>query len=167
MRITLGWSLVLASMACALNPPPVPIVGSTKEVGTLVGEWVGEYQSVETGRSGSIWFKLEAGRDTASGDVVMVPAGATALRNMPPVAETTVPARRSQSLTIRFVRVSGDLVMGTIDLYPSPDCECVLLTRFEGEHRGDRIAGSFTTQHSGHEMAPQKGTWWVKRKTTP
>ena len=39
-----------------------------------VGEWVGEYSSAETGRVGSIVFTLAAGRDTAAGDVMMVPA---------------------------------------------------------------------------------------------
>jgi len=167
MKAKLGWSLALVSMSCALNPPPVPVVGASRDVGALAGEWTGEYHSVETGRSGSIWFTLEAGRDTALGDVVMVPTGTVASRNVPMGAEQHMAARQSQALTIRFVRVSSGLVTGTIDLYPSPDCECVLLTRFEGEQKGDRISGSFTIQHSGHESAPQKGTWWVERKPKP
>ena len=142
MKAKLGWSLALVGIACALNPPPVPVEGPSRDVGALAGEWTGEYHSVETGRSGSIWFKLEAGRDTALGDVIMVPAGTVTSRNAPVGAEQHVAARQSQALTIRFVRVSGGLVTGTIDLYPSPDCECVLLTRFEGEQKGDRICGS-------------------------
>lgn len=168
MKAKLGWSLALVGIACALNPPPVPVEGPSRDVSALVGEWTGEYHSVETGRSGSIWFKLEAGRDTALGDVVMVPVGAVASHNAPMGAEQHMAAaRQSQALTIRFVRVSGGLVTGTIDLYPSPDCECVLLTRFEGEQKGNRISGSFTIHHSGHDSAPQKGTWWVERKKTP
>jgi hypothetical protein len=167
MRVTLKWGLALASIACAVNPPPVPVTGAASEVSALAGEWLGEYQSVETGRSGSIWFKLEAGRDTAFGDVLMVPTGAAAMHHTPTGAEAATQMRHSQNLSIHFVRVSGERVMGTIDLYPSPDCECVLLTRFEGVLQGDRITGSFLTQHSGHEIAPQKGTWWVKRKAMP
>ena len=165
MRAALS-GLALAVTACAMNPPPIPVSGAVPEVSALAGEWLGEYQSVETGRSGSVWFKLEAGRDTAFGDVVMVPSGVRAMHHTPTGAESAAQMRQSQYLTIRFVRVSGHRVMGTIDLYPSPDCECVLLTRFEGVHQGDRISGSFTTQHSGHESAPQKGTWWVTRKVT-
>ena len=167
MKAKLGWSLALFGIACALNPPPVPVEGSPRDVGALAGEWTGEYHSAETGRSGSIWFRLEAGRDTAFGDVIMVPAGFATSRNVPMGAEQHVAARHSQALTIRFVRASGGLVTGTIDLYPSPDCECVLLTRFAGEQTGDRISGSFTIHHSRHESAPQKGTWWVERKTNP
>lgn len=166
MRAALS-GLALAVTACVMNPPPIPIAGAAPEVSALAGEWIGEYQSVETGRSGSVWFKLEAGRDTAFGDVLMVPTGVAGAYHAPTGAEAAAQMRQSQHLTIRFVRVSGQRVMGTIDLYPSPDCECVLLTRFEGVHQGDSIGGSFTTQHSGHEMTPQKGTWWVKRKITP
>lgn len=166
MRITrVGLGLALVSMSCAFNPPPVLVEGTPGEVATLTGEWVGEYHSVETGRSGSIWFKLDAGRDTAFGDVVMIPAGSAAPQYPPTMSDASAQMRRSQALSIHFVSVAGNRVIGTIDLYPSPDCECELLTRFEGELRGDRIAGAFTTQHSGHQMAPQKGTWWVKRKT--
>ena len=165
MKAKLGWSLALVGIACALNPPPVPVEGSARDVGALAGEWIGEYQSVETGRSGSIWFTLEAGRDTALGDVIMVPGSTAASGNVPLDAHQHV--ARPRALTIRFVRVSGSLVTGTIDLYPSPDCGCLLLTRFEGEQTGNRISGSFTIAHSGHESAPQKGSWWVERKPKP
>ena len=166
MRITLAWGLALAGTACALNPPPVPVTGSPHERSTLEGEWIGEYRSVETGRSGSIWFKLDAGRDTALGDIIMVPLNASPIRTQPTVAESPV-TMHPQPLSIRFVHVSGNSVIGTIDLYQSPDCGCVLITRFAGELTRDSIAGTFTSAHSGHEMAPQKGTWWVKRKVKP
>jgi hypothetical protein len=154
-------------MACAANPSPIPIAGSTRELSALVGEWVGEYQSPETGRAGTISFKLEAGRDTAFGRVIMVPADITGIRadsskEVPPAI-----AGISQVLTIRFVRVSGDTISGMIDPYSSPDCNCALRTTFRGEMRPDRIAGTFRTQHSGSEHSSQSGTWVVRRKSTP
>ena len=72
MKLALFVAVVL-SAACASNPsPPVPVTGTRADVSTLVGEWTGEYRSAESGRSGSILFKLDAGTDTARGDVVMV-----------------------------------------------------------------------------------------------
>lgn len=164
MTINRAVSLAMASMACAVNPPPVLVEGGPSDLATLAGEWVGEYHSVETGRSGSIWFKLEPGRDTAFGDVVMIPGGTAPLQNPATLSEANAQTRRSQAIGIHFVRVSGNRVIGTIDLYESPEGECVLLTRFEGELHANRIAGAFTTDHSRHEMAPQEGTWWVKRR---
>jgi len=150
-------------MGCALNPAPVPVEGPKEDVGSLVGEWVGEYRSLETGRSGSIMFTLAAGTDTAFGDVVMVPKEAGI-----PRTDVTPPATASrqaqQVLTIRFVRVVEGTVVGTIDPYPSPDCNCQLLTTFRGALAGNRIEGTFTIHHSGHETMAQKGTWWVTRK---
>jgi hypothetical protein len=142
------------------------MAGSETDLRMLAGEWVGEYRSFETGRSGSIYFKLEAGRDTAFGDVIMVPADIAAMRNNPTIPPSPALANVSRALSIEFVRVSGSMITGTIEPYPSPDCECTLLTVFRGELVGDRIVGSFTTHHSGMEVAAQKGTWWATRKTT-
>ena len=63
-------ALVLSG--CAGNMPPVPIVASGGEVALLTGTWDGTYE-MTTGsrRSGSILFELQAGRDSASGTVVM------------------------------------------------------------------------------------------------
>ena len=148
-------------MGCALNPAPVPVEGPKEDVRALVGEWVGEYRSIETGRSGSIMFTLAAGSDTAFGDVVMVPKEPGMIQHdaMPGAAR-----QAQQVLTIRFVRVVDGTVVGTIDPYPSPDCGCQLLTTFRGQLVGNRIEGTFTIHHSGHEMVAQKGSWWASRK---
>jgi hypothetical protein len=159
MKWHVTWALVLVT-ACTANPNPVPVVGTASDVGALVGEWNGEYRSLETGRSGSISFKLAAGRDTAFGDVIMVPAEA-----MAPMGATVPPTgvhANPQVLTIRFVRVRGRRISGMIDRYKSPDCGCELLTTFEGDLAGTRISGDFVIRHSGGETPPQKGTWWVK-----
>jgi hypothetical protein len=156
-------ALALTAAACALNPPPVPVSGQPNDLRALEGEWVGEYRSFETGRSGSIMFTLTAGRDTAAGDVIMVPRETAGVAQRP-TAAVPVPPPAPQVLSITFVRVSGNEVTGTIDPYPSPDCECQLMTTFRGVITGDRVEGSFITHHSGFDMGAQKGTWWAKRK---
>jgi hypothetical protein len=156
-------ALALLALACSATPSPVPMIGPEEDLSVLAGEWIGEYTSRETGRAGSISFKLEAGKDTAFGDVLMVPRE--------PRGATPDPQRSAESmrtaphvLTIAFVRVSGSSISGTIDPYPSPDCSCTLTTVFRGQIEGDRIAGEFLIRHSGHEMAAQQGTWWAERK---
>jgi hypothetical protein len=154
-------AFALTVAACAMHPQVVPLEGAPDDLRALEGEWVGEYRSFETGRSGSILFTLVAGRDTATGDVLMVPRESGGVhRDAPPA----LPHNGPQPLSIRFVRVDGNLITGTIDPYPSPDCECQLLTTFRGEILGDRIEGSFITHHSGFDQGAQKGTWWVRRK---
>jgi hypothetical protein len=150
---------------CASNPTPVPLDAAPDAVATLAGEWTGEYSSAATGRSGSIVFTLVAGRDTAFGDVMMVPAGG------PQVAGTNTASGKnivaypaSQPLKIRFVRVAGDSVSGLLEPYSAPDCGCVLTTRFTGRVGSNRIDGTFTTSGDPQAAAPQQGRWTVKRR---
>ena len=114
--VAIGADVLLAG--CASVPTPVPVVGPRAGLSGLVGDWSGEYSSPETGRSGSISFKLEAGKDTAFGSVVMVPrvqydrvTGGT------PVERPTIMAAATQKptelLTIRFVRMEGNQIVGT------------------------------------------------------
>jgi len=163
MRVALVGVLVL-SAACALRPAPVPVSGPVSDVQALVGQWTGEYRSLETGRSGSILFTLNAGTDTAHGDIVMV-AREPGMTYDDAVRVATVRKTANQVLTIRFVRVSGSMVTGTIDPYPDPDpnSACELLTVFRGTLSGGRISGTFRTNHIGHDSPLQEGTWWVKR----
>ena len=164
--MTARWmcALALTAAACAINPQVVPLSGAPQDLRALEGEWIGEYRSFETGRTGSIMFTLTAGRDTAFGDVVMVPREMAGAARRPDVTNPLPSQSAAQVLTIQFVSVSGNSITGTIDPYPSPDCDCQLLTTFRGEIRGDRIEGSFTIHHSGFDMGAQKGTWWVNRK---
>lgn len=162
MRRMVWWGAVMAVAACAGKPSPVPVVGPTQSVAALAGDWSGEYRSVETGRSGNITFRLEAGKDTAVGDVLMVPREVST--GMPQQAQLPDAHRAlPEVLTIRFVRVSGSTVSGTINPYKSPDCSCLLSTIFRGEILGDRIEGDFLIRHSEHDSGAQRGTWWVKR----
>jgi hypothetical protein len=163
VRMTFPWiSAIALSTACSLRPAPVLVSGPENEIQTLVGQWTGEYQSAETGRSGSILFTLEAGTDTAHGDVVMV-AREPGMTHDDVMRVMTMRQSAQQVLTIRFVRVNGTTVSGTIDPYPDPDSECELLTVFRGTMKGNRISGTFRTTHFGHESPAQEGTWWVTR----
>lgn len=157
---------VLVAAACSANPSPVPVIGAEADVSALAGEWVGEYRSPEAGRSGSISFKLEAGRDTAFGDVLMIPAGQET--GAAGRARTTDALRSApRALMIRFVRVSGNSISGSIDPYQSPDCGCILFTTFHGTIEGNRISGELLIRHSAQDAPPQRGTWWAERPKTP
>jgi hypothetical protein len=155
-------ALAFATASCAINPAPIPVVGTAADLSALAGEWTGEYRSAEAGRTGSITFKLAAGRDTAFGDVLMIPRE-DPLRMAEPSQPIVPLAPQPQILTISFVRVTGGSISGSLTPYPSPDCECQLLTTFRGQLKGDRIEGDLWINHSGMEMPAQKGTWWVKR----
>src|SRR5262245_43578394 len=148
--------------ACASTPSPVPVTGAHADVQALVGKWTGEYHGRESGRSGSIIFNLAPGSDTARGDVVMV-AREPGMSQTDAVNIALTRQAASQVLTIRFVRVSGNSVSGSIDPYPSPDCSCQLVTVFSGELKGDRMEGTFRTLQGGDPTPTQQGTWWASR----
>lgn len=161
MRATLVGVLWLS--ACALNPAPVPVLGPASDLEALVGEWNGEYRSVETGRSGSVLFTLEAGKDTAHGDIVMV-ARELGMTHDDAMRVAMQRHAANQVLSIRFVRVNGTTVSGTIDPYPDPDNRgCELVTVFRGTLAGGRISGTFRTMHMSYDAPAQEGTWWVTR----
>ena len=149
--------------ACSPAPQtPVPVTGTVGDLAALAGHWEGTYSSVETGRSGSISFTLTANRDSAFGDVVMIPRGLgrplQAWNNSPAGAA----APRSAVLTINFVRVAGGRVTGTLAPYADPETGVQLFTAFEGQLRGDVIEGTYTTR-ADRGLNSQTGQWKVTR----
>lgn len=156
------WMLltVVAILACASTPETVPLVGTSRDLSGLVGEWSGEYDGGSTGRSGSIVFVLRSAADTARGDVMMVPR---ASGEAPSVNGRAGPLqlRSGRVLSIAFVRVAGGDVSGTLDPYTDPDCQCTVQTTFTGTLRGNTIEGSFVTRGAGRE---QTGRWRVTRQ---
>ncbi|GMV09226.1 MAG: hypothetical protein AMXMBFR55_09600 [Gemmatimonadota bacterium] len=164
MRVITIAALVSLTAACAANPSPVHVAGATSEIDRLAGEWTGEYTSVETGRSGSITFTLRAGSDTAFGDVVMIPRALAPLPTAPRAPSGMTPTS-PKVLSISFVRISANVVSGTLEPYPSPDCGCTLSTVFRGTLAGDRIEGTFTSTHSDPMAPAQQGRWWATRKS--
>jgi hypothetical protein len=155
--------LAALSAGCGSAPGPVPVVATTNELAQLAGEWQGHYDSPVVDRHGSITFRLEAGRDTAYGDVTMIPRGWT--RPLGPVEDPAAAAHDApipEVLEIRFVRVEDGVISGTMEPYQDPDCGCAVYTTFEGELKGDVIEGTFTA-HPSHG-APYKGSWMVQRE---
>lgn len=144
-------------IACGGSQAPIPMVGQETDVTRLTGEWFGEYSSAESGRSGSITFKLIAGSDTATGDVVMSPRWP----QMGPAGPT--PPTAIQTLTINFVRVAGGQVSGSLAPYTDPTCGCTLHTTFVGRLRADTLAGTYTSVHEPSRDV-QRGQWQVVRQ---
>jgi len=166
MRPALTTLLLLA--ACGSGPSqPVPLVGTAADLRALAGQWTGSYQADNGGRNGSIVFHLQAGSDTAFGDVIMVPiawagGGQNDGRATGRVPEVAPP----RALTIRFVRVTGDRIAGQLDPYRDPECGCHLRTVFEGELKGNVLRGTYTSYHEegGHKVT---GRWRVEREKAP
>lgn len=156
--------LTIGLGACASVPEPVPVVGDPVELGRLAGEWGGEYQGATSGRSGSIVFNLAAGADTAFGDVVMIPRDRreSRLPVQDPSAGLPTP-RTPEVLSIAFVRATDGGLSGRLTPYRDPDCDCMLLTQFQGRIRGDVIEGTFTSTPDGGG-AIQTGKWKVSRR---
>ena len=107
---TLPVILATTLSACAASRNPVPLIASSPDVSALIGEWVGDYSSGESGRSGSITFTLRALGDTAFGDVVMVPTGLG--RPVTPYSEGPAanPSAPTQASTVRRLRAADGLV---------------------------------------------------------
>lgn len=162
--------LPLALSACGASRAPVPMVGAAADVSALTGDWSGDYSSAESGRSGSISFTLRATDDSAFGDVIMVPS-ASGVPLKPWSSQQTGGAQpsgganqapQSTILKIRFVRVESGRVSGTLDPYADPRTGARLLTRFNGELKGDSITGSYSTQLPSGDT--QTGRWSVQRR---
>jgi hypothetical protein len=155
--------LVALLAACSSAPGPVPVAAEEDDLAMLAGEWQGTYDSPAVGRHGTITFSLEAGADTAYGDVTMIPRGWN--RPLQPAQDPAAAARDAPIptvLQIRFVRVEDGAVTGTMQPYRDPDCGCSVYTTFTGHVKGDLIDGELLSRpgHGGSYM----GTWQVVRK---
>jgi hypothetical protein len=145
-------------VGCAGPGTPIPVRGNVEP---LVGEWRGDYSSVQTGRVGSILFTLRAGTDTASGDILMLPANVDPPTAMPRDADPARPSARL--LRVSFVRCEGKAVTGWIEPYPDPDTGEKVFTTFDGVLEDGTINGTYVsyTELSGRRST---GKWQVKRK---
>ena len=57
----------------------------------------------------------------------------------------------------------GDTVAGMLDRYTDPDCDCTLLTRFEGLLRDNRIEGRYSSKNM-ETGGVTIGEWSVHRQ---
>lgn len=170
MRVHAAVGVVAAGLllACSASQTPVPVSGSAADLAQLAGEWMGEYSSSETGRSGSIVFHLIAGTDSAHGDVLMSPTGMQVQAQTPQAGAPPQPGAAAQpstqAIAISFARIAGGRVSGRLAPYTDPDCQCPLMTVFEGRLSGDVLEGTYTSRRQGGG-AEQHGRWRVTRRT--
>lgn len=156
---------VVFGAACTPVVMKTPVSGPASSVSRLVGDWSGDYSSIESGRRGLISFHLKAGADTAVGDVIMQ-SSSDADPSVPNASSRTDALRTThEALSIRFVFVSEHEVSGVLNPYRDPDCGCTLTTTFRGTLKGDVIEGTFHSEGSGMSHIPADGRWRVKRYT--
>jgi hypothetical protein len=165
LRLVIPAALFGAVACAAYTPIPVPVVGTRSAIDAIAGEWRGSYRSEETGRSGTITFTLAAGRDTAFGEVIMIPGAWNAPSD--PMGERVGEPRRAPSLlTISFVQAGPGRVRGTLDQYIDPDCRCPMRTVFTGVLKNEgRLEGSFESQ-TAQDRRTLVGTWSADRVAT-
>jgi hypothetical protein len=160
---SLGILLAILSASCSSTPPPVvPVMANAPAARALTGTWEGEYSSEQTQRSGTIRFQLAAESDSAHGDVVMFPKPEPRRTSGNEVKGAPVDEAAPQTLSINFVMATGDTVFGLMDPYEEKSGS-VLVTRFTGLIRGDRIAGQYETRNLNTAQTTT-GKWSVRRK---
>jgi hypothetical protein len=163
LRASIGILFALLCASCASTPPPVvPVMANAPAARALAGTWEGEYSSEQTLRSGTIRFQLAAETDSAFGDVVMFPKPVPHRTSGDEVKGAPVEEADPQTLSINFVMATGDTVFGVMDPYEEKPGS-VLVTRFTGLIRGDRIAGQYETRNL-NTSETTAGTWSVRRK---
>jgi hypothetical protein len=148
---------------CRYQPTPILLQGTATDVGALAGSWEGDYVGSESRRNGTITFTVQAGKDTAYGDVVMESSPGQRIT----AADVTSGAHAAHAqapevLRVTFVNVRGGFVEGVLEPYVAPDCQCVVTTTFRGALQGDTVKGEYVT--TGHVSPRQTGTWSVRRK---
>jgi hypothetical protein len=167
MRAHLLRAALPAALALACGPGnPVPVVAPADQLARLTGNWEGSYRGDDNGRSGTIDFRLLPGRDTAYGEVVMVPAGWDS--PVEPVNGRQWDASglpNPTSLGISFVRLDDGRVSGVLDPYRDPECGCHLTTTFEGTLVGDTLRGRYVSLHQ--ESRITTGGVWQAVRTPP
>jgi hypothetical protein len=161
-RSLFGFVVAVLVAGCATISGRVPVQGPS--VAGLVGDWDGTYESRESGRHGTILFRLHALADTAQGAVFIESRPADDLANAGGARRMDVPRSPSSTpLFIRIVFVEGNLIRGVLEPYRDPQCGCLLTTTFQGRLDGNRIEGTFRSEGEGFHHLPSNGEWQVRR----
>ena len=167
--LIIGMALFGAA-GCREFSPPIQLKASSSDLAVLAGDWHGEYvTSGSPRRHGSITFSLEAGAETASGAVVMIPDTShqpyERYRSENPVIAGREFSLLSEVLSITIVRIEENMVRGELDPYWDPDRQCIAYTRFYGFIQGRDIDGTFRTTFSAPYLE-STGTWHVTKAAT-
>ena len=145
--------LLGASAVTAQTSPSVPIDGDHADLDRFAGEWVGGYTSAETGRQGTLVFRLVAGDDSVRAVVLMTPRA---------TEDDLVP--EAVPLAVHRVEITGRTLNGVLARYDDPEWELPLETSFSGTlDRNGHIEGSFRAVGTRIDTIPQTGHWWATR----
>ena len=158
-----GAALTFAA-ACRYTPTPVVLAGTPADIQSLAGSWEGTYQGRESERTGTITFTIDAGSDTAHGDVLMeAPMRHQFIAADVASGEHRLHSRAPEVLRITWVGLHRGFVEGALEAYIAPDCQCTVKTVFNGSvvADGNEIKGEFVT--TGASLR-QQGTWIVRRR---
>ena len=149
----------LALMGCAWRGTPVPVSG---DLAGLAGEWEGMYSSTETGRSGTLSFKLDAATDSAFGDVWMGAAEQQDIRQHDAPRVVTARPHPAAALQIAFVRARRGRLSGRLETYHDPVTGDPLVTVFDGARDGNEFHGTYTTRNERTGRVAH-GDWTARR----
>lgn len=132
-------------MGCSSKMPTVTVEGDPGWIVAMAGRWEGTYESEQTGREGTLQFELSGVGDTARGEILMMPAWTDepyqgSSRGEP---RERHPLRTPTVLPIRFVKIDEGQVLGRLDPYFDPDCNCQVTTSFIGSIDEEQVRGIF------------------------
>lgn len=144
----------LAAGALALTAQTaVPVGGDRSCVDRLAGTWVGQGACEDTGRHGTVEFRLQAGAESAWATVLMTPH-----------ATDAVPAPAAVPLRVHAIEVTGRSFWGSLDRYDDPEWRLPLETEFGGALATDgRVEGYFRSEDTQAGTVRQCGRWWATR----
>ncbi len=149
----LALALLAGPLALAQTSTPAPVDGDPADLAAFVGEWVGGYTCAETGRRGTLVFRVVAGEDSVRAVVLMIPRA---------TEDDLVP--EAIPLAVHRVEVTGRSLRGVLARYDDPEWEIPLETSFGGTLAGgDHIEGYFRADGTQIDTIPQAGRWWATR----
>ena len=146
-------ALLLLLLAPAAAAQTTPVDGDPSDLAAFVGEWVGGYECEDTGRSGTVVFRLAPGADSVRAVVLMTPR---------PTEADPVPA--TIPLAVHHVAVTGRSFRGSLERYDDPEWGVELEAEFGGAlAHDDHVEGYFRAAGTQIDTAPFCGRWWATR----